>query len=148
MVRSDNRLYTITLSRGSFVVRYCTTIVLSTFTRTTHVARHLSGYHEHTIQADSPAAAQRTSRECSARGVCSQFAVCETIAGKIRNRIIKKKLHEQSRVCGIPCKCLLFDRFRFISCFFSLRLSIFFFFFSFILSIYIYIFYWINRQSR
>lgn len=91
MVRSDNRLYTITLSRGSFVVRYSTTIVLSTFTRTTHVARHLSGYHEHTIQADSPAATQRTSRECSARGVCSQFAVCETIAGKIRNRIIKKK---------------------------------------------------------
>lgn len=130
MVRSDNRLYTITLSRGSFVVRYSTTIVLSTFTRTTHVARHLSGYHEHTIQADSPAATQRTSRECSARGVCSQFAVCETIAGKIRNRIIKKKkLHEHSCVCGIPCKCLLFDRFRFVPCFFSRRLSFFVFFF-------------------
>lgn len=100
MVRSDNRLYTITLSRGSFVVRYCTTIVLSTFTRTTHVARHLSGYHEHTIQADSPAAAQRTSRECSARGVCSQFAVCETIAGKIRNRIIKKKSCTSRVVCA------------------------------------------------
>lgn len=148
MVRSDNRLYTITLSRGSFVVRYCTTIVLSTFTRTTHVARHLSGYHEHTIQADSPAAAQRTSRECSARGVCSQFAVCETIAGKIRNRIIKKKVARAESCMRNTMQVPSIWPIPFHFVFFLSSSLHFFFFFSFILSIYIYIFYWINRQSR
>lgn len=146
MVRSDNRLYTITLSRGSFVVRYCTTIVLSTFTRTTRVARHLSGYHEHMIQADSPAATKRTSRECSARGVCSQFAVCETIAGKIRNRIIKKKSCTSTAVCAEYHASAFYLTDSVLFRVFSLFVSPFLLFLFFLLSICI--FYWINRQSR
>lgn len=87
MVRNGNdRWRAITLSRPSFEVSRVRSVVLSPFTRTTHVGRHLSKYHERRADPIPPRPAKFT----RVLGPRRLFAVCETIVGKIRAGTIKK----------------------------------------------------------
>ena len=97
MVRNGNdRWRAITLSRPSFEVSRVRSVVLSPFTRTTHVGRHLSKYHERRPDPIPPRPAKFT----RVLGPRRLFAVCETIVGKIRAGTIKKGEREGGKKEG------------------------------------------------
>ena len=109
MVRNGNdRWRTITLSRRSFEVSRVRSVVLSPFTRTTHVARHLSKYHERTTRPDSPATSQvhESARpEASVRSLRndrwqdSSWNDKKKERGREREREREKKKGEQATTC-------------------------------------------------
>lgn len=107
MVRNGNdRWRAITLSRPSFEVSRVRSVVLSPFTRTTHVARHLSKYHERTTRPDSPAASQvhESARpEASVRSLRNDRWQDSSLNDKKRKRERegKKRENKQPRVGNI-----------------------------------------------
>ena len=144
MVRNGNdRWRTITLSRRSFEVSRVRSVVLSPFTRTTHVARHLSKYHERTTRPDSPATSQvhESARpEASVRSLRndrwqdSSWNDKKKRGGereRERERERRKKGNKQPRVGNI-----------------TEVPSIWTVLFRFVLSIWIYIYIWCSRVER
>lgn len=121
--KRNDRWRAITLSRRSFEVSRVRSVVLSPFTRTTHVARQLSKYHERATRPDSPAASQvhESARpEASVRSLRNdRWQDSSWNDKKERERERKKKERTSNHVWGISPKCLLFELFYFVSFFLS-----------------------------